>query len=219
MSNIAERLRARRTHQPPTATELSQVPTLPNPHQLESGNQQTTQSLQQTDDTDFAGLTLEERTVRFFTVITEGLPMVGDNPLLRALMHRLGPLLVKELQGLSRDELNRVYQGMFVALGQVYQPAAAAIIIDLRQQHVLTQEVEIAVGALPEVAEDEGMTEYPALPIATELAPPPPAPPLPTYSDEDDVVVGVEVPDGDGGTKVIAMRISERDALMRRAAG
>jgi hypothetical protein len=177
--------------------------------------------LQQTDDTDFGGLTLEERTVRFFTVITEGLPMVGENPLLRALMHRLGPLLVKELQGLDRDELMRVYQGMFVALGQVYNPTAAAIVIDLRQQHVLTQEVEIAIGDALPVGDGPDMKDLVLTAhvetVQPTYAPPPPAPPESALSDEDDVVIGVEVPDGEGGTKVVAMRISERDALMRQA--
>lgn len=158
--SIADRLRQRRNQMenPSAAKEpeatAQRAPSFPAPNfptnlPSEAGSLSTTPTNSLIDPESLADLTLEERTVRFFSAITQMMPGIGANPLMTELLKRLGPMLVKELGTMPRHELERVYQGMFVSLGQIYAPHADAIAIDLRQGHVLIEEVEAAIGPRP----------------------------------------------------------------------
>jgi hypothetical protein len=179
--SLADRFRTRRNQMENPQREATELPvsypqqTSPRNHPSEHGSLTTTHTNSLIDPESLADLTLEERTVRFFSAITQMMPGVGSNPLMTELLKRLGPMLVKELAGMPRDELDKVYQGMFVSLGQIYAPHAVALAIDLRQGHVLIEEVEAAIGPRPYIAVEDaeafavavgGRTEPLALPAA-----------------------------------------------------
>jgi hypothetical protein len=206
MSSIAERMRLRRGNQT-VPQESLQVQTLPAHPPTPSDLIPST--------TPKEGLqtrpSLGERSVRLFTILTNELPLLGGNPLIARMMQKMSPMFIKELEKLDQAQLDEMYKGIMVMLGQVYAPDAAAIMLDLKQQHIMVHEVALTM-------DERVPTEMiaPALQAASDLvgedfsddftlAPPPPA--LPDVGPQD-ALVGVEVVI-DGVRRVIAVSQSQ----------
>lgn len=145
--SIADRIRAKRLqHQLPTSvspsTETDTSPVAPNsqthrPSVL--GSHPITVTNEQID-----GATLQERTVKFFTVILENSPITDG--VVAALIKRLQPRLIKMLGEATEDDLRVMYQAWIVGLTQVYSPHAEFAHINLQQRHMWTDDVAQVIG-------------------------------------------------------------------------